>query len=474
MKQIINIIKTTLLLVVFVSITSCNDDFLEVTPKGKRIADKTSDYFNLLENTSPHQSITSSAAPNYLADDILSISPYFESAMSLSQQNLFKWEDDVYRSDENGEELYQLQSLYTFNKIINEVMDSEGGTLEEKKSIQAEALGNRAWTHFYLVNLFGKPYNEATATTDLGIPIIKEADVTETQFTRATVKEVYESIIEDLKIALPNLPDFYHRIHMNKAAGYFILGKAYAYMGKFSEALNAFNECSKYTVGTAGQPLELWNLNTESYPLFPLIPNVKSSFFVRQIMVAETFGNEFAVTPEVIALFDKNTDQRFKQFLSLGQAFSGGEPLVDGMELYRKAKPFLVTYEGQLADLYLFKAECKARLGDLGGAVADVEFLRKHRMPEPNATVPANIASNQTELIKFIIDERRREFAMEGIRWFDMRRLSVDPLFSGKVYTHYMYDVDGTFKTITLRPERFTLRFPQKVIDQNPGMTNND
>lgn len=474
MKHSLYILKSILLAVLLSSVLSCSDDFLEVTPRGSVIANETNDYFNLLENFQPNAILTSSSGPNYLADDIVGISPFFEAALAESSQKMFKWEDEVYRGDEDGNELNQLRHLYTFNKIINEVMDSEGGTEEEKKSILAEAKGNRAWTLFYMVNFYGKPFNAATSSTDLGIPIIKIHDIAETNFTRATVKEVYDFIIEDLQAAIPDLPNFYHRNHMNKAAGYFLLGKVYVYMASFEEALTAFNECSNYIAGTAEQPLELWNLNSESFPLFPLLPDVKSSFFTRQIIVSEVFGNELAVNPEVIALFDETTDERFKQLFSLGMAFSGGAPLVEGLNLYRKSSPFLATFEGQLADYYLFSAECKARLGDLSGAIADVEFLRKHRMPDVNASVPTDVASDQTELLKFILEERRREFVMVGVRWFDMRRLSVDPLFSSKTYTHTLYNTDGSFTTIDLRPERLTLRFPQKIIDQNPGMINND
>jgi hypothetical protein len=128
----------------------------------------------------------------------------------------------------------------------------------------------------------------------------------------------------------------------------------------------------------------------------------------------------------------------------------------------------------QLPELYLLCAECKARTNDLAGAVADVETLRKNRMPPADAVVPAAIASNQTNLIKFIIDERIREFALEGYRWFDMRRLSVDPLFAGQNFTHTIYNTNGTTTVYTLRqPTRLVLKFPRDITDANPNMVNN-
>ena len=128
-----------------------------------------------------------------------------------------------------------------------------------------------------------------------------------------------------------------------------------------------------------------------------------------------------------------------------------------------------------MPDLYLLRAEVKARLNDLAGAKADVEALRIKRMPAANAPVPAAIASNQQELVKFILQERIREFALQGFRWFDMRRLSVDPTYSNTINTtHILYTSTGAVsQSFALRPERYVLRFSPKLMEQNPGMQNN-
>ena len=130
----------------------------------------------------------------------------------------------------------------------------------------------------------------------------------------------------------------------------------------------------------------------------------------------------------------------------------------------------------ELSELYLLRAECKARLNDLSGAIDDVEMLRNNRMPVADAAVPSNIAGNQTALIKFILEERIREFANEGYRWFDMRRLSVDTnteLAATVKKMHTAFDNSNVPITYNLRPERLTLQFPQRYMNDNPGMQNN-
>jgi hypothetical protein len=113
-------------------------------------------------------------------------------------------------------------------------------------------------------------------------------------------------------------------------------------------------------------------------------------------------------------------------------------------------------------------------MNDLAAAKEDVEALRSKRMPLADAAVPPGIASDKDQLTDFILQERIREFALQGFRWFDMRRLSVDPVFKTTVgYTHNLYNASGPATTYTLPPARFVLQFPQKIIDQNPGMQNN-
>jgi hypothetical protein len=95
-------------------------------------------------------------------------------------------------------------------------------------------------------------------------------------------------------------------------------------------------------------------------------------------------------------------------------------------------------------------------------------------MPAAEAPVPAASASAKLPLLQFIMEERIREFAVQGYRWFDMRRLSVDPLFTTPSYKHRVYDAAGEIKeTFTLRPERFVLRIPPKILAENPNMQDN-
>ena len=481
MKTIFNKNASLIALVALVGLLSgCKKEFLEVEPRGRLIASNVSDYDLLLNSTALlNQSAT---GPVLLGDEIADIDPFFTGS-ALRTQRFYRWEGEVYLRDEDAQEMTTYnQNLYTYNKIILEVMDAKNGTEQQKKAIRGEALMGRAWTNFMLVNMYGMPYTQAAAATDLAYPLIVDASVTKTNFTRATVKEMYDLIIEDLTTAINDLPpNMTHRLRASKPAAQALLGKVYVFMGRFSDALPLLNSAIS-SLGSSALPARLYNYNVSFAtggnflpisslgPAYPTIPNNEETLYGKQLASPWTFtANEILLNPQTVALFAAN-DLRLKFFRPNPAPSGANHPL--GM--LKRMGPIATPFGVIIPDMYLLRAECKARTNDLPGAVADLEFLRKNRMPEASAGVPAAVQSNRDALVMFVIEERIREFALLGFRWFDMRRLSVDQLFGQKTFVHNVYAADGTVtNTYTSSPERLVLQLPLKVLDQNPGMPNN-
>ncbi len=473
-------IKISLLAITgLITLASCKKSFLEIVPKGKLVASTTSDY-NLLLNNLDLMNIQTNAQI-LMGDEIASTETYFNNEV-LRSQRLFRWDKDIYDENVDADEFRSpVKALYTYNKIINEVPDSKGGTEQEKKSVEAEARAGRAWLNFVLISQYGKPYNAATAGTDPGFPILTDADVTTTTFTRASVQEMYDFIIKDLNTAIPSLPaKITFRTRMSRAAGEFLLGKVYLFMGKSAEALPLFNAAFADLSG-ASINVNLYDYNVtmaaggsflpigSSGPNIPFLPNNEESVFARQFGNNWAGYNNFAVLKKETVDLYKPSDLRLKFFSTT--AYSTGIAFPNGM--MRRLGPGNVQSAVVLPDLYLLRAECKARLNDLAGAVADVEALRSKRMPAVDVAVPPANKADKVSLINYIMEERTREFALTGFRWFDMRRLSVDPLFTLPVYTHTLFLANGGTTTFTMKPERLTLRLPLKVMSYNPGMAEN-
>jgi hypothetical protein len=480
-----NIYKIVWVFLLSGTMFSCKKDFLNVVPKGSLIATTTSDY-NLLMNSARFYQYDNGLPTLLLGDDIVAEESEFQYT-SASAKQLFQYQGVVYKI---GDSPYEIQNymanMYACNKIINEVMASTGGSDGQKKSLLAEARATRAWINFQLINFYGKPYLASTAGTDLGFPIIETADVSQKTFSRGTVQEMYDFIIKDLTAAIPDLPvQNTVQTRMSKTAGKGILGKVYLFVGKNTEALTQFN--GAFTdLAASTTPAVLYDYNVALAPAGAFLPlgyygpnypgnnpaDMTESVFAKTAVSGSSSYNGFStngleLNPQTQTLFGPS-DLRLQLY---ADHFDNNSPVPGGRV---RKYAFQYAWVGlQLSDLYLMRAEARARLNDLSGARADVEYLRKNRMPQVDATVPSVTAANQTALIKFIIEERQREFAQEGYRWFDMRRLSVDPIFASTTYTHTLYTIAGGTQTYPMPPARLVMQLPPSVMAANPNFVNN-
>nr|WP_319998525.1 RagB/SusD family nutrient uptake outer membrane protein [uncultured Draconibacterium sp.] len=464
------------------STVSCSDDFLEVIPKGNLIAQNTEDYDLLLEDPSLRE-LSDITVP--MGDEVAAIDPFY-STIELRPRRTFQWKADIYNPDQNSQELKPLMaSLYVYNKIINEISDSNGGTDSEKQKLEAEARLGRAFNYFMLINYYGKPYDASTASSDLGLPIVTYSNITSTNFTRNTVEEVYNFIIEDIESALPNLPESVSSRHRaSKAAAEGLLGKILMFQHKYDSALVHLKQALTYAQSSESN-VDIYDYNIEFLdggvftpinlflgPASILSKNNTEVIYDMSVFNSWAFlYNEFVISTETANLYN-DSDLRLN-FFSDAEFFGFSPYYPNGM--LRKVGPSRQQSGVYLPDVYLLIIEANARLGFLEEATTALENFRSKRMPESDASVPTEIASNQNNLVKFIFEERIREFPLSGYRWFDMRRLSVDPDYNNLVnYTHNKYSSDGDLlESYTLTPERLVLRFGGVVTSQNPDLIEN-
>lgn len=483
--------KIFVYLIIVVASLSCKRSFLEVIPQGYTIATTTADYDLLMNNAAFFKdnewSPSGLAEVQVMGDEAAASATYFNQG-SLFLPRLFQWQDVIYLETDMSPAFLRrsLNSIYTFNKVISEVMASSEGTVQEKAALRAEARACRAFTNFYLINYYAKPYQASTAATDPGFPIVDQADASVVSFNRGTVQEMYDFIINDYKAAIADLPQIPRiRTRFSKPAAEALLGKVYLFMGRNEEARDMFDAAF---ASLASNQVQLYDYNVtfapggSFLPLNPMYgpagPGNDVNDFTEDILVRiHTSAPEYAgllnnrglvLTKPAEDLYDTR-DLRLNFY-----SRNGLNGPADPSGLLRKYGKRYNRYGMQLSELYLLRAEARARTNNLTGAVADLESLRTKRMPAGAATVPSAIAASQPGLIRYVMDERTREFALEGYRWFDMRRLSTDPLYTGISFTHTLYNADGTTNTYTLKqPERLVMRIPAPFINSNPGMVNN-
>ncbi len=94
------------------------------------------------------------------------------------------------------------------------------------------------------------------------------------------------------------------------------------------------------------------------------------------------------------------------------------------------------------------------------------ELRKKRFRPADYADLTAADAG---EALRIVLDERQRELFGTGLRWYDQRRLSLEPALA-ETETRILKG-----NTYTLTPgNRYVYPIPPKNIDLNPELTQND
>ena len=453
-------VTTILAICVVVMLTGCND-YLDIKPKGEKIPKTVTDYETLLNYESVQK--VSDTYPTYLTDDVYlpdvaqgTATPGLNS-VDQSILNLYLFKKDVFgEAQDDGFWFASYNRIYYYNTVIDNIMDAEGPSEQQKHSIRAEALISRALEYLYLVNGYAKHYDVRTAETDPGVPLILDEDISKKDLVRASVKDVYAQIQSDLQAALPNLPaqPKGNAFRASKAAGYGILAKMYLYMGNYTEALKAANEVleinnslldlKKYAVvkvqssiGRTNVPQDIDNPENIYIKFAPYVYGLSS----------KVFGSD-----ELISLFSED-DMRLQVYFTKNFRNIPTDKYV--WAPYLRANLAVSSPE-----IYLIAAECEAREGSVERAMSLINKLRDNRIKNNTPLV----ATGRSDALQKVLEERRRELAMSGmVRYIDLKRLNQESQFA-KTVTHVTGE--GTF---SLEPNSplYVLPIPAKVMRFN-------
>ena len=451
-------VTTILAICVVVMLTGCND-FLDIKPKGEKIPKTVTDYETLLNYESVQK--VSDTYPTYLTDDVYlpdvaqgTATPGLNS-VEQSILNLYLFKKDVFgEAQDDGFWFASYNRIYYYNTVIDNIMNAEGPSEQQKHSIRAEALISRALEYLYLVNGYAKHHDVRTAETDPGVPLILDEDISKKDLVRASVKDVYAQIQSDLQAALPNLPaqPKGNAFRASKAAGYGILAKMYLYMGNYTEALKAANEVlainnslldlKKYAVvkvqssiGRTNVPQDIDNPENIYIKFAPYVYGLSS----------KVFGSD-----ELISLFSED-DMRLQIYFTKNFRNIPTDKYV--WAPYLRANLAVSSPE-----IYLI--ECEAREGSVERAMTLINKLRDNRIKN-NTDV---VATDRNDALQKVLEERRRELAMSGmVRYIDLKRLNQESQFA-KTVTHVTGE--GTF---SLEPNSplYVLPIPAKVMRFN-------
>ena len=149
---------------------------------------------------------------------------------------------------------------------------------------------------------------------------------------------------------------------------------------------------------------------------------------------------------------------------SCDRTINGGRP--DYFRGFTTYMPYVDMNVGLgTPEIYLIAAECEARVGDVDRALERLNTLRDKRIRN-NVHYATPTSLSREEVLRLVIDERRREFAFVGLyRLIDLKRMNRESWFA-KTITHTAGN-DGSW-TLPPNDPRYIFPVPERVISFNP------
>ena len=434
--------KIFLPLIAATALTGC-DSFLDIQPVGKVIPTTAGEFRSLItegySNVPYDRGLTSFRTDEVLLDatmDANDLSSYLD---------IWRWNDTS--SDENTAS-FSWRTFYHVLFIANYTIESEklmtDGSGDEIRQMVGEAYMLRALMHFNLVNLYAPAYTTCTPETTKAVPLKLDSDV-ESVLSRNTVAEVYKSILDDLDSAEEYLNtdtwETGYNYRFNTLSSDAMRSRVYLYMGKWEESLAASERV------IAKHP-QLSDINTELPNAYNSVENIVAleqtmqSQYARTIKINRNFYSKFS-----------STDLRRRAYFK--QVTTSNITLVKG-----GSNTYSCTFRS--GEMYLNAAEAAWHLGQYDDARTYTEKIYAVRYSDGGAAKTAAIeAMDDTDVLDEILEERARELAFEGHRWFDLRR-------NGQPRMERNYR--GDTYVLEQGDPRYTLRIPAEAITANPGL----
>lgn len=340
-------------------------------------------------------------------------------------------------------------------KACNEAADPQNYT-----SQKGEALVARAYAHFMLVTLFAKPYDQATASTDPGVPYVTEPEtVVFKNYERRTVAYSYEMIEKDLLEGLPLIKDEGYDVpkyHFNRSAANAFAARFYLYKKDYQKVI----QYASAAVPNFLPNLRPWNTTYQSYggnelplqyqrttqPANLLLVTCISRYAYNFNYATYKYGLDPVLRPIILRNPVQVTGGSWS-FISgsVGAQSNIAVPKLHMRDFayetpssdfgYQYGTVCLLTVEEVLFN----KAEANTYLGNYAAAINDLNTYMSTRL---TGVTPGSLPANrqiteaktttyygknvQESLIALILELKRAEYVQEGMRWFDVLRHKIE------------------------------------------------
>lgn len=418
---------------------SCNR-YLDITPTGVVTPTTLQDYRDILTtayNAYPkHKTLL-----QYRTDEV-KMNTNSENAPQVN--DLYLWKDS--NSDTSTDRI-PYDSFYNSIMYINQVLNNgeQLSNSAEKNQLLGEAYALRAMIYFELANIFAPVYS----TENLSKPAIVITTKTklEGSFPKSNLEETYKQIERDIEKAKALINVEKQTVGLNYRFTTVALdafsARVHLYKGEYLQALDATNR-----VLAKNNSLENFN----NFVALPQSFKSVESIMNLDLSVDFNVNSTMFASDKLLGLYDRNNDLRFEKYFSKsGNNFTTTK--------YRSNNE--TKWSFRVSDVLLMKAEALAKLGKENEAKTALLKLAEKRYNTSgfnNFRNKINTISGNDFLTE-LYNERQRETAFDGLRWYDLRRTEQPQI------TH---TTDKATETLQKNDPRYTIPFPEEAKRRNP------
>ncbi len=334
-----------------------------------------------------------------------------------------------------------------------------------RNSVEGQAYFLRALMYFDLMRAYAYDPTALALRPDLqqvnrgGVPLVLKGVINADQLqlpTRAPIADVYKQIYADLTAAIERLDKVtLTTAYANKGAARALFSRVALYNGDNANVVKYATEALATATGsgrfqTRDNYVGAWRTATHPESMFEIQYQINENIGVNTSLQttyttlvelgnrARTGGfgdlvptksllddlelEKDSVTKAVLdvrrQLYELGTTGRGTAEIEVTKFFGrSGQVNLDNIPVFR------------ISEMYLNRAEANYRLGNAATALTDLNAIRTR------AGLRAATGLSGDALLNEILRQRRLEFAFEGQRWFDLKRLGRDVVKAAPVQT---------------------------------------
>ncbi|KAA2240782.1 RagB/SusD family nutrient uptake outer membrane protein [Chitinophaga agrisoli] len=234
---------------------------------------------------------------------------------------------------------------------------------------------------------------------------------------RSTLQQTYAQVLSDLVAADSLLPETTNRVRATRKTVWALRARYHLYRQEWANAVTYASKLIDDPSYTLLSPYSAWfanNVTGTAESVFEMsysttYPNTHRNSWQPP---ANNGTRQWAPNDAFLALVNDPTIGGSRSAL-VAKTSAG---LWYGNLYYRPNPATDPSYVIRIAELYLIRAEARAQLNDLNGALSDLDAVRTR------AGLGHSEAATKENILLAIENERRLEFAFEPHRWFDLVR----------------------------------------------------